>query len=372
MFYDDCLQLGGNVLLLRLWGAKSAPYMQALHFAFGSGAFVAPLIAKPFLASPPENGTSAEFRACTADGQSSVNITDLCGINYTPYFRYSFWISSTCLFVTAIGFVYFALAVRLCPSKASDKAENMASTEESNKSGESEPKQRDHRRNDRYYVFQLLSLMFVFYFFYIGIEVTYGGYVASYAVCHLDFSKGTAAILTSVFWGLFALARGGSILLAAWKLSPGMMMLIDIIGGIGAVVILCAYVSSEVVLWIGTAVLGASIASMFPTTISWAEQYIEITGKRAAVFVVGASFGEMVLPLATGRLFTTYGPSFFIYCTSASAITATLLFAILFWRAKPSRIRKWVQCQFHQKVRQTSDMLGSRHEDEMETLTTSL
>jgi FHS family Na+ dependent glucose MFS transporter 1 len=31
---------GGNVLLLSMWGASCGPYMQALHFAFGAGAFV--------------------------------------------------------------------------------------------------------------------------------------------------------------------------------------------------------------------------------------------------------------------------------------------------------------------------------------------
>ncbi|EGW10122.1 Sodium-dependent glucose transporter 1 [Cricetulus griseus] len=46
----DCMNhfllLGGNVLILNLWGDKGAPHMQALHFSFALGAFLAPLLAK--------------------------------------------------------------------------------------------------------------------------------------------------------------------------------------------------------------------------------------------------------------------------------------------------------------------------------------
>ena len=42
---------GGNVICLRIWGKDSGPYMQALHFAFGVGAFMAPLVAAPFLST---------------------------------------------------------------------------------------------------------------------------------------------------------------------------------------------------------------------------------------------------------------------------------------------------------------------------------
>ncbi|XP_064477312.1 uncharacterized protein LOC135391136 [Ornithodoros turicata] len=49
------LDTGGNVWCLDMWGRQSAPIMQALHFCFGLGALVAPLVAEPFLSSgsPP-------------------------------------------------------------------------------------------------------------------------------------------------------------------------------------------------------------------------------------------------------------------------------------------------------------------------------
>ena len=39
----------GNMFTLHLWGSEVGPFMQAVHFAFGLGAFFAPLIVEPFL-----------------------------------------------------------------------------------------------------------------------------------------------------------------------------------------------------------------------------------------------------------------------------------------------------------------------------------
>ena len=43
------------MLLLNIWeGRDSGPYMHALHFTFGIGAFLAPLISRPFLVNVEE------------------------------------------------------------------------------------------------------------------------------------------------------------------------------------------------------------------------------------------------------------------------------------------------------------------------------
>jgi len=40
-----------NVWILEIWAEESGPFMQALHFTYGIGSFVAPLICEPFLSS---------------------------------------------------------------------------------------------------------------------------------------------------------------------------------------------------------------------------------------------------------------------------------------------------------------------------------
>lgn len=40
-----------NVWILEIWAEDSGPFMQALHFTYGIGSFVAPLICEPFLST---------------------------------------------------------------------------------------------------------------------------------------------------------------------------------------------------------------------------------------------------------------------------------------------------------------------------------
>ncbi len=43
-FFEGCVDVGGNTLLLWLHGSKVGPFMNGLHFFFGVGAFVAPIL----------------------------------------------------------------------------------------------------------------------------------------------------------------------------------------------------------------------------------------------------------------------------------------------------------------------------------------
>ncbi|KAG8236350.1 hypothetical protein J437_LFUL016772 [Ladona fulva] len=52
------LDTGCNVLCLDLWGRNSGPFMQALHFSFGLGIFIAPMLPAPFIEVVQINSSS--------------------------------------------------------------------------------------------------------------------------------------------------------------------------------------------------------------------------------------------------------------------------------------------------------------------------
>lgn len=66
------LYTGGNMFCVRLWGRKNAPYLQTLHFAFAIGAFLAPILAKPFLSN---ESLFANTTAVTNDETNLLNGT---------------------------------------------------------------------------------------------------------------------------------------------------------------------------------------------------------------------------------------------------------------------------------------------------------
>ncbi|XP_071957030.1 sodium-dependent glucose transporter 1-like [Antedon mediterranea] len=159
-------------------------------------------------------------------------------------------------------------------------------------------------QNDNTFRLQLLSIMFVFYFLYVGSEVAYGSFIFSYGrFSDLQLDKDQASLLNSLYWGTFAVFRGLAIILARC-MSPLTMLLIDLIGcGISSLILVIFKGTNSLALWVGTAVLGASMASLFPSGLSWLGRYIKVTGTAASVLVVGASSGEMAIPFVVGHFF---------------------------------------------------------------------
>ena len=66
-----------NVIVLRLWeDGDSGPYMHALHFTWGLGAFLAPLTAKPFLVHQAETGTGNESSYAFTENINGTDATN--------------------------------------------------------------------------------------------------------------------------------------------------------------------------------------------------------------------------------------------------------------------------------------------------------
>ncbi len=176
---------------------------------------------------------------------------------------------------------------------------------------------------------QILILLFIFYFLYVGMEVTYGGLIMTFSVKYLDWSKSEGTMLTSVFWGSFAVGRGLAIFLAKC-LSPAIMLIVDLVLSclaLGGLVM--ALDSNHFVLWLCTAMLGVGMASIFPTGITWAERYMRVTGKATAVFVVGSALGEMALPALTGFLFQSAGAMWLMYVLLGCGIVSAVIYIIM-------------------------------------------
>ena len=79
---------GGNIFCVKLWGRRNAQYLQTLHFAFAVGAFLAPVLAKPFLSN--EN-LFTNATAVTNDETSLLNKTrdlHVRSVLYNQHFNY--------------------------------------------------------------------------------------------------------------------------------------------------------------------------------------------------------------------------------------------------------------------------------------------
>lgn len=306
------LDTGGNVLILALWGDKGAPHMQALHFSFALGAFLAPLLAKLALGTTTvsaENHTESDFHHPVLNQSSGADSESLFGIPENLNLLWAYALIGT--YVLVVSLFFFALLLK----KSSRR-------ETANASAQSSRRAKHHKA--------LLSLLFVFFFFYVGAEVTYGSYVFSFATTHVGMKESEAAGLNSIFWGTFAACRGLAIFFATY-FQPGTMIVISNIGSLASSLFLVLFDKNPLCLWIATSVYGASMATTFPSGVSWIEQYTTIHGKAAAFFVVGAALGEMAIPAVIGILQGKYPHlPVVLYTSLGAAIATAILFPVMY------------------------------------------
>jgi len=153
----------------------------------------------------------------------------------------------------------------------------------------------------------LAALIVSFFFLYAGAEASFGGWIFSYAVAMDLSSEATAAYLTAAFWGALTLGRLLAIPLAA-RLRPRSILFSSLAGCLTSVVLILLWPKVPAMTWLGALGLGLAMAPVFPTTLSLAERHLTITGRLTGWFFVGSSAGGMSLPWIIGQLFETVGP----------------------------------------------------------------
>ncbi|XP_003255621.2 sodium-dependent glucose transporter 1 [Nomascus leucogenys] len=342
------LDTGGNVLILAIWGDKGAPHMQALHFSFALGAFLAPLLAKLALGptASAENHTESDFHPAI-NRSSDADSEALFGVPNDKNLLWAYAVIGSYMFLVSI--IFFGLFLK--NSSKQGKARASAETFQRAK-----------------YHNALLCLLFLFFFFYVGAEVTYGSYVFSFATTHAGMKESEAAGLNSIFWGTFAACRGLAIFFATC-LQPGTMIVLSNIGSLTSSLFLVLFDKNPICLWIATSVYGASMATTFPSGVSWIEQYTTIHGKSAAFFVIGASLGEMAIPAVIGILQGKYPDLPVVLYTSLGASIATgILFPVLYKLATSplDRQRKEDRKSEDQKALLSSSRLNEYEEENEE------
>lgn len=303
------LDTGGNVLLLNTWGDQAGPHMQALHFSFALGAFVSPIIAKLLF----RHESSASDQSASQTAASNVTSAALPFLHGKSSFLTSMWAYVVIgTFILLASLLFFILYSR---SSASPNKESSAP-------GKPPFFAKHHTA--------LISLLALFFFFYVGAEVAYGSFIFNYGKEHAGLPEPQAAVLNSLFWGSFAACRGAAILFAAC-VYPATLILLSLVSSVVSSLSLVLFNQQNVMLWIGTAVYGASMAATFPSGISWVEQYTTVSGKSAAAFVVGAALGEMVLPALLGFLLgrIPHHP-LLMYLALCTATVTSILFPVMF------------------------------------------
>ncbi|CAJ1077659.1 sodium-dependent glucose transporter 1 [Xyrichtys novacula] len=306
------LDTGGNVLILNTWGKQAGPHMQALHFSFAAGAFASPIIAKlVFGAGIPSNSSTTPI-VTEQTTKAPAAHTMMRYVHSRTSTLKSMWayivISGFILLTSLLFFILFSRG-----SKSREKA-RVAS---------GKPLVAKHHT-------ALVTLLVFFFFAYVGAEVAYGSFIFTFAKDYAHMQLAQAAGLNSLFWATFAACRGLAIFFAAC-MYPATMILLSLVGTTLSSLLLCLFSKEHAALWVCTALYGASMATIFPSGISWLEQYTTVTGHTASAFVVGAALGEMVLPALVGFLMGRFPDHpLLMYLSLIAATFTSILFPVMY------------------------------------------
>ena len=110
---------------------------------------------------------------------------------------------------------------------------------------------------------------------------------------------------------------------------PSAILLADLVGCMLSVGVVLLWPGSTISIWVGSAGLGLSVASLFPTTVSLVERRVDISGRVTSRFVIGSALGAMIPPWLVGQLFDTLGPGSMIYSVLVSLLAAIVVYVLL-------------------------------------------
>lgn len=144
-------------------------------------------------------------------------------------------------------------------------------------------------------------------FLYVGYENSYGGWIFTYFTKQGLGSEATAYTITSVFW--LALTFGRLLAIPTTARFPAQKVILgSICGAITSGILLVAYSQNTAAIWIGTLGIGISTAAIFPTTYSYVQTKVNISGRRNGFVWASGSLGAMTLPWGIGLLIERHGP----------------------------------------------------------------
>lgn len=243
------LDVCSNPMLVWIYRDRANPYLNALHFFFGIGAFLAPLLI----------------------AQSLMMGWEIRG---------AFWLLA--LYPLPVALWLFRL-----PSPSSPKMDELI-----------------ERRPTPWLLVILIAIV---YAFYVGAELGFGGWIYTFAINQGLAETTGAAYLNSLFWGALTVGRLISVGIAT-RIRPAIMLIVDFIGCLASLGLIWSAPRSVAAVWVGTIALGVFMASVFPTLLAFAGRHMTLSGTTSRWFFVGSGLGGMALPWLLGVLIERRGP----------------------------------------------------------------
>lgn len=296
-FALGAISIVGVLWISAMWREASGFLLQTLSFMHCMGCALAPMLAEPYLTQrsvlqPPSDMPPAVEREL-------AYLTNLEDKDFV-YVAYAYWAVALYVFVV----VFLVLLAYFVDPRHQDLMVMETQCPVAPCGG-------------------IVVVLFLYLFASVAMEIIYSQLIAAFALL-LGYNKTVASYLTSAFWAAFTTVRGVSIVWLQQLGSFKVLLLCNVF--LVALTIFNSVLGHQTrTLWIGTALAGACMAPVMPSTLLLLHDYSGVSRGRfaLAVLVVGAS--SALAPIGLGAQLE-HEPMIFHYVLAAlAAISLTLV-----------------------------------------------
>ncbi len=266
------MDVGENLVLVWMFKSRVGPYLNALHFIFGTGAFFTPII-----------------------------ITAVMG-----------WTGGS------LSWAMWALVLLFCPGLIG--LTTLTSPRE-------DPTEVAEGGVSQHYT-GLILLLILLFFMAVGVQIGFSGWIFTY-VSELSIADITAAsLMTSLFWGTLTLGRLVAVPISR-KVRPGSLVLFNCAILVVVMGLILVWPQSPAMMWAGSAGMGLGTSLIFPTLLAFAKTRLPMSGRVTGLFFLGSSLGMMVVPMLLGQVFDRLGGYAMMLVLFAAVLIGLVIMVVL-------------------------------------------
>jgi fucose permease len=174
----------------------------------------------------------------------------------------------------------------------------------------------------------VIVLLGVILFFESGMEITVGGWTATYVNQELGLSPERALYLLSLYW----LGMTGGRFLSGWLLRHMLTeaVFLSSLGVAFAGAVILSLARTTITAGVGTLLAGAGFAAVFPVILGYVgDRYESLSGTAIGVALVMALMGGTTMPYVTGVLGDAFGLRLSLAIVPAGLVCVAVIFGIV-------------------------------------------
>ncbi|XP_060078189.1 sodium-dependent glucose transporter 1A-like [Ylistrum balloti] len=326
-----------SAIAVAIWGAtaRGRVYLNIFYASFSAAGLISPVITSPFLLATltdvPVHVTlrnSSNIAGSEFKKDDLINELNMSSANYNIY-------SNSTRNDTPTSNIFIAYSISAGLSLISTVPFIILYFKAPVKNGEGSFDKKSKFIQDHLpltlKVLQVVNIG-IFSMLYMSLNFTLGGYLATFCVQHMRWTKASGAWLTSVLFLAMLGGRIGGAYLSLFFKPLKMLVLSTVLHAAGLVGLsLSGILTFDVGIWVSVCVIGIALSLMWPSLTSWTnENLLPVRGRMVTYLMLTGFLGALLSPLLFGYMMEEISTIWFCFLSLAKAVGTIINVILMF------------------------------------------